>query len=131
MDRSPGSKNLASERRSCRIRGRRVVSSVLSFHGGDLGVPGLGVFGSERKNLTCRDEELDVLRFHVDGLGVLDGELGVSVLAALAVIGFGLRIRVDGHGVRESILVQGFGSSGGSVFELRDRSSDLNMGRSW
>ena len=57
--------------------------------------------------MTCRDEELGVLRFHVDGLGVLDGELGVSVLAALAVIGFSLRIHVDGHGDGIEELVTG------------------------
>ena len=38
------------------------------------------------KYLAFRGEVLDVIWFHVDGLGVLDGELGVSMSAALAVI---------------------------------------------
>src|SRR4051812_2074816 len=50
--------------------------------------------GYKMKSLAFREEGLGVIRFHVDGLGVLDGELGVSASAALAVIGFGLRIRV-------------------------------------
>src|SRR4051812_41999776 len=52
------------------------------------GSTGIRATGSEMKSLA-----FGVLRFPVGVLDVQDGELGVSVLAALAVIGFGLRIR--------------------------------------